>query len=338
MPGQEVELSVVIPSYQGKEKLGKTLPLLKEQKVDCAYEIVVVIDGSRDGSKELMQELADNHLRMIWHDEKRGRGAARNSGIRKARGEFIVFLDDDMTVKPDFLAQHLRLLREERMVVSLGQIRISLPPGVSPLVRYQAGVRQRLDKIQSAQGRNVDFCYGNSGNFAVAREHLLAVGLFDETFRSYGFEDIELSYRLTRQGVRLSHNPEARAEHRFELASTEQYAHRRFLNARAAVRFAAKYPEAAARAGIGVAVVFYGSGGRRLKNVGAHILFNTCTIKTWEKLAGALSWEKHKSCLDKLYDRIFGYYHRKGIRKALAELPAAKRREIVRALGERKMM
>ena len=105
--------SIVIPVYNAKASLERCVDSwLCQTRKDL--EIILVDDGSSDGSKELCDELAKNHsgtcLRVI-HQANSGVSAARNAGIRAAEGEFLLFTDSDDYVEPDYL-EKMAVLQE----------------------------------------------------------------------------------------------------------------------------------------------------------------------------------------------------------------------------------
>lgn len=106
-------ISVIIPLYNKERQIHATLESVLRQSYSD-YEIVVVDDGSTDGSAAAVKSVQDTRLRLI-HQENGGVSAARNRGIREARGEYVAFLDADDLWDPDFLKtlQHLAELYPE---------------------------------------------------------------------------------------------------------------------------------------------------------------------------------------------------------------------------------
>src|SRR5215468_1332562 len=102
------------------------------------YEVIVVSDGSTDGTHAYLEALRTT-MRLRWFAQvNRGPAAARNSGIKSAVGELVVFIDDDLVPEPQLLMQHARSHREAgRDVVVLGPM--LSPPGfaMSPWVRWE---------------------------------------------------------------------------------------------------------------------------------------------------------------------------------------------------------
>ncbi|MDI6869815.1 MAG: glycosyltransferase family A protein [Bacillota bacterium] len=196
-----LEASVVIPTYNRREFLRKCLLSLFEQTAPGdSYEIVVVDDGSTDGTGDLVAELSSQAPCRVFcqHQPNSGRARARNAGIRAARGRIIIFLDSDMVVDEGFIAAHLRCQKEPGRIVH-GQV-INTPDFSDP----------RLAKPKLTDYSRAFFA---TGNVSVEREKLLEAGLFSEAFTEYGWEDLELGTRLRHLGLVAVRCPEARSWH-----------------------------------------------------------------------------------------------------------------------------
>jgi glycosyltransferase involved in cell wall biosynthesis len=102
-------VAVVIPTFNRADLLARALDSVARQ-TQPATEIIVVDDGSTDDTAERLRAPDYAHIRVISHGERRGAAAARNSGIRAARGEFIAFLDSDDEWTPDKLARQRSFL------------------------------------------------------------------------------------------------------------------------------------------------------------------------------------------------------------------------------------
>ena len=94
-------ISVVIPLYNKKESIAHTLECVLKQTYQN-FEVVVVDDGSTDGSAEIVEGVADERIRLI-RQENGGVSAARNRGIKEAKSEYVAFLDADDEWKPEHL-------------------------------------------------------------------------------------------------------------------------------------------------------------------------------------------------------------------------------------------
>jgi GT2 family glycosyltransferase len=202
--------SVVIPTFRRKRSLLRALNALATQTIAPGeYEVIVVIDGSDDGSREAVESLSPAHeLRVLWQG-KRGRAAACNTGVAVAQGELIVLLDDDMEATPGFLEAHLRAHPPGSRIAVIGAAPVSITPALPPHAKYIGEkFNAHLEQLARAGGplKLRDFY---SGNFSIRRELFDAVHGFDDRFTIYGNEDLELSIRLTAAGVRLVYEPSA---------------------------------------------------------------------------------------------------------------------------------
>jgi glycosyl transferase family 2 len=100
------DVSVVVPTHNRRRLLGQTLrSVVAQREVDL--EVVVVDDGSADGTGATVAGLRDDRVRLVRHERPRGVSAARNRGIAEARGSWVAFLDDDDLWAPDKLACQL---------------------------------------------------------------------------------------------------------------------------------------------------------------------------------------------------------------------------------------
>lgn len=109
-----VDVSVIIPVYNAAKTLERCIESLLCQEGDFSYEIILVNDGSIDTSVEQLDKLAVEHNRVIvFHQPNAGPGAARNTGIAKSRGRYVVFVDADDYVNADYI-RHLYDARDER--------------------------------------------------------------------------------------------------------------------------------------------------------------------------------------------------------------------------------
>jgi len=192
--GRARTVSVVIPTYGKSALLSRTLAALADQTYPAdATEVIVVDDCSGDGTSRLLKDVsAPWRLVSLVHDENRGRAAARNTGVRAADGQIIVFLDDDMRAVPSLLSDHVRCHELHANSAVIGNALTAPELGPSGVFRYLDS--RGVHKL--APGSRVPARYFSTNNSSVPRDALLSAGLFDEAFRSYGFEDTEIAFRL----------------------------------------------------------------------------------------------------------------------------------------------
>ena len=198
------ELSVVIPTYNRVERLRACLDALAGQRLGPetgagAFEVVVVVDGSTDGTRELLERYAAPFpLKALWQ-ENAGQASARNRGIGEAAGRFCLLIDDDIIARPELVAEHLRAQRETGGVLAAGRLTLRISPGAGWYVRrYAAGWAAHYVRLDTgAKPVTAEACYG--GNLSFPRDAFLAVGGFSrDVARGH---DIDLARRLVAHGL-----------------------------------------------------------------------------------------------------------------------------------------
>ena len=202
-------VSVVIPTYNRWPILEKCLLSLEQQQA-CPlidrYEVVVVDDGSTDGTPDWLRQNATRfpHVRLIEQSHG-GPAEGRNRGVDHAQGDVIVFIDSDLVVTDSFLSCHAGSLvsswaeRGDRLCFTYG--------AVVNTANFEQPTAER-HKL-----RDLSWAYFATGNVAIDKEVLQRAGLFDTGFRLYGWEDLELGERLRRMGVKLIKCPAAVGYH-----------------------------------------------------------------------------------------------------------------------------
>ena len=197
-------VSIVVPTHQRRAALVRLLEALARQTLPASeFEVVVVVDGSDDGTDEAVDSLAAPYrLRRLWCDS-RGRAAAVNAGVAAADGEIIVILDDDMTPEPELLTAHLHEHADGMHVGVVGAAPVHLDPQLPSFTRFTGRRFNDVLAEMATRSRRLAFSETYTGNFSVRRDDFRAAGGFDETFDGYGLEDYELALRLTRAGVTL---------------------------------------------------------------------------------------------------------------------------------------
>jgi glycosyltransferase involved in cell wall biosynthesis len=209
-------LSVVVPTFARREALYRLLESLRRQTLPPrSFEVVVVVDGSQDGTREMAEGFeAPFQLRVVWQPNA-GRATACNRGIRLARGELVALLDDDMEPAPTCLAEHARGHAGGDRLALLGAAPIRTGAGTPPVARLVAEKFNRhLERL--AGGGEIGYRSFYSGNLSISRALLLEVGLFDQGYTEYGNEDTELALRLRGAGVTLRYAAEALAHQHYE--------------------------------------------------------------------------------------------------------------------------
>jgi glycosyltransferase involved in cell wall biosynthesis len=210
-----IKASIIIPTKDKFTRLRLILETLKYQ-MNEDVEVIVVFDGCRP---EIITEF--DRLQLSYHPKKIicernvGRAAARNLGLWAARGEIVIFLDDDRIPAPDFVSKHLAghekrcVIIGERKQLDLSEAEIEMFVTEFQLDRLQEIYKKAYveffnnltKKVLLAPNSHFRWLGLATGNVSMAREDLIKVGGFDENFTGWGYEDIELGYRLFREKI-----------------------------------------------------------------------------------------------------------------------------------------
>jgi len=246
-----VVLSIIIPTYSRAKILEKCLNALLGQTINpSAYEVIVIDDGSTDETRTLVELLAIRAIGSIryFRQAHRGPAAARNIGVRNAKGSLVLFLGDDIVASPTLLEEHLRWHKKhpENNVAVLGYVTWSPEIEVTPFMRWleEGGTQFRYREIVGRKEVPWEFFY--TSNISLKRDFLLENGLFDEDFPYAAHEDVELAYRLRDRKLRILYNPRAIGYHHHP--TTFEDACRRMVQVgESAVILCRKHPELAAK-------------------------------------------------------------------------------------------
>ncbi len=241
--GEVVFFSVVIPTYNRKAILEKCLRALEIQQLSVStkvtgYEIVLVDDGSSDGTLEWLETHKEEfpHVRAFPQNHL-GPAAARNLGVEQSIGDTIIFIDSDLVVTETFLQSHADALEE-------GQQKL----GSDKFFTYGAVINtSNFDNPTSEPYKITDFsaAFFATGNVAIPKHWLEKAGLFDTAFQLYGWEDLELGVRLKELGLQLIKCPEAVGYHwhpAFKLEQINSLIDKEIQRGRMGVLFYQKHP------------------------------------------------------------------------------------------------
>jgi glycosyltransferase involved in cell wall biosynthesis len=209
--------SIIIPTHQRREALRRALLSLERQSTGpAAFEVIVAVDGSTDGTAEMLAEISVPYRLRVLNGPQRGRAAARNAALAVAGGKVVVLIDDDMQPAPHFVERHLSHHPDGSSVCALGAVPIELDESSPRAARYvKAKFDDHLANLAKPGHRFMprDFF---SGNVSMPAQLLRDVGAFDETFAPYGNEDVELSVRLQESGASFCYDAEALARQEYD--------------------------------------------------------------------------------------------------------------------------
>ncbi|HET6908288.1 MAG TPA: glycosyltransferase [Mycobacteriales bacterium] len=210
-------VSVIIPTYRRPALLAQCLTSLAGQDAAAgSFEAVVVDDGSGDETPQVLQQ-HEQRLSLSWCSQASNRGpaAARNKAVALARGDLLLFIDDDVVASPSLVTTHLRLHESTTDTEGvLGYVDWLPSLDVTPFMRWLDTTTFQFAYHELTPGRlphPADAFY--TCNLSMRRRIFEDVGGFDERFPYPAYEDTELACRLAEKGFTLEYRPEALGWH-----------------------------------------------------------------------------------------------------------------------------
>jgi len=200
-----VRASVVVPVRNGESVIGRCLQALMDQDLPSSeYEVIVVDDGSSDGTTRVVGGFPS--VRLI-RQPPRGPAAARNRGISEARGDWVLFTDADCAPYPGWARHLLKAVCDRDAAGGKGVYVTRQRSLVARFVQVEYETKYR----RMARRETIDFVDTYAAIYR--RDVLQAVNGFDERLPTTSLEDQELSFRVAERGYRLVFVPEAVVEH-----------------------------------------------------------------------------------------------------------------------------
>lgn len=236
-----VRYSIVVPTFQRREIVTESVRRLDRLR-GPAFEVIVVVDGSTDGTAEQLRGLSTGFPLRVVEQANAGAGAARNAGAGLARGEILLFLDDDMRADPDLILEHDRTYGLGADAV-MGHI--PLDPASPPSFLAAGVATWATDRAtRLATGGPLTLADMLTGQLSVRADVFGALGGFDEAFTDgglFGGEDTDFGRRLLDGGHRVLFAPGAVSAQYYALTS-EAYLRQWHEAGRGDVLFMSRHP------------------------------------------------------------------------------------------------
>ncbi|MBA4313406.1 MAG: hypothetical protein C0417_12350 [Chlorobiaceae bacterium] len=217
-----MKFSVIIPTYNRFESLKRTLSSIFQQDFG-EYEIIVVNDGSSDGTHEYLLSISSKHKIKYHHHQNSGLAATRKAGLQYATGEFVAFTDDDCVLPKDWLKKYYHLFQNSNASVIGGPTKTGDPS--NPCADANDFINNYFKSKLNSARRNTPYLTGN--NIAFRRTSLEKVGGPDPVFRM-GAEDRDLIFRLSRAGEKIVFAPDIIITH-FNNSNFKQFVRHQFV-------------------------------------------------------------------------------------------------------------
>jgi glycosyltransferase involved in cell wall biosynthesis len=212
-------ISLIMPSYNHAYDLERTLAAYDRQVGGDAFELIVVDDGSTDHTYEILNSYRPQRyaLQGVRLTNNQGPAAARNAGIALAKAPLVLFVGDDISPDPFLITGHLVAHRRHPAteVAILGRIQWPADMPVNTLMRHIDGPGAQQFSYHYLQNeQEYDFRHFYTANISLKRGLLQSAGQgFDTDFRYAAFEDVELSYRMKKRGMRIIYLSDLLAYH-----------------------------------------------------------------------------------------------------------------------------
>lgn len=206
--------SIVIPTHNRPDILVKTLDCLEKQETSLTYELIVVDDCSTVHLPDLgFGKGKRANWKLLRNEKNLGRAATRNRGLREAKGEYILMIDDDIWASPGLLQAHYEAQKRIGGGVVIGAVPPATEVANTVWHRY---LTKRYGRIhERLQGKNLNYGFFFTGNVSLPSRFLSQTGDFNEAFSEYSYEDTELGYRLQKTGALFYYASDAVGYHLF---------------------------------------------------------------------------------------------------------------------------
>ena len=200
IPPERPRFSIIIPTYNNTPVLKKCLNSLCRQAVDTSYfEVIVINDGDEEELPSKLESLGMQIALRCLRQAHRGPAAARNLGIQAARGEIILFLDDDSLPTENWLRSMMAAWERSDDVEGIGGF-TACEPGDSLVCKVNAEIFNWYLRVNS-DGRSSSFLSTHNAGYRAAV--LKQIGRFDERFLGAAGEDRDLCLKITLAGGKL---------------------------------------------------------------------------------------------------------------------------------------
>jgi glycosyltransferase involved in cell wall biosynthesis len=242
---QRIDASIIIPTYNRKVSLMRTLASIAFQTYPANdYEVVVIDDGSSDGTKEI--SLNDYPFRLVYlRQENKGSAAARNYGAQESHGEILIFTDDDITLAENYVAMIFNAVQQQAEVLAMG---VEEPYLTGEDTIFQTRRAELIAERARAATADVEVSFDScvSNNLGMRRDDFFAIGMWQDVLGDGPtlWGDVEFGYRAWELGFRFCRVSRARYVHRdHSIGDLATASHRAYHISRTAPQLFGRYPQ-----------------------------------------------------------------------------------------------
>lgn len=216
-----MDISVIIPNYNGEELLKRNLPKVYEELDSYKSgekEVIVVDDFSSDQSLNFLNDFSnkDKSLRILRNEKNLGFAPTVNKGVNEARGEIVILLNTDVCPEKGFLEPLLKHFSDEKLF-AVGCMDKSIENGRTVLRGRGLGEWRRGFLVhRRGEVDKTDTLWVNGGSGAFRKSLWDKLGGFNELYKPFYWEDIDLSYRALKSGYQILFEPKSVVIHEHE--------------------------------------------------------------------------------------------------------------------------
>ena len=227
----EIRVSLIILSWNGKELLKRHLPsLVSAAENSAGCEVIVVDNGSTDGTREYLKE-SYPQINLVRLDKNKRFTGGNNAGAEAAKGDIIVFLNNDVEAASDFLEPLLEHFDEQDVFAVGCKIMMKGVRKESGLTRgsFKRGFLQ-VEHSWEEYNKAVPILYASGAAFACDREKFMQLGGFDTIWDPFYWEDTDLCYMAWKRGWKVLFEPRSIVYHMHQATNNTKNFSRLFLN------------------------------------------------------------------------------------------------------------
>jgi GT2 family glycosyltransferase len=207
-------VTVIIPTYNRLPVLRRCLDALGGQRYPTSrMEVIVVADGCSDGTAATLRATRQPFDLTVLEQENAGAAAARNRGAQAARGELLLFLDDDVIASPNLVAAHAAAHAGSGERAVVGPYPLDPPSRTDYMAQALHGFWARTFREMADPAHRPSFGDLLTGNLSIRGTTFARLGGFDPAFPGCGIEDYEFGVRVLQSGIPIVFQPRAEARH-----------------------------------------------------------------------------------------------------------------------------
>ena len=228
-------ISVTIATFRRRDLLERVIYALENQTIARdQYEVIVCDSVSGDGTREMMSSLMADFPNLVYIDlDVNTLAAKRNAGLRQARADLVIFLDDDAIPSPGFVVAHLAAHKDGISQFVCGNVRFPADWIARSNYFHFRDSRHLGPSRPEIDPNDIPYHMIVVMNGSFRREDILnRVGVVNEEFQRYGGEDYEFGYRVARAGLKIRFAPDAVVEHYEHGGSIRQYMKKLYITSR----------------------------------------------------------------------------------------------------------